>query len=180
MNRSAHLALMADYNQWMNAKLYAAAATLPAEELGADRKAYFGSILGTLNHLVAGDIHWLKRFSFHPAQYAALLPLRALPTPGSLSQALFSDFHSLAQHRQWLDGVIVDWVGTIVESDLDHVLVYGNSKGIVSDKNFFALLTHFFNHQTHHRGQVSTLLSQAGVVVDDTDLLLLIPNLGAA
>ena len=60
VSRTSHICLMATYNQWMNAKVYEAARGLPEEELGADRKAFFGSILGTLNHLTAGDIVWLK------------------------------------------------------------------------------------------------------------------------
>ena len=66
MERLEHIQLMAAYNQWMNDKLCAAARTLPADELKADRKAFFGSILGTLNHLIVADIIWLKRFARHP------------------------------------------------------------------------------------------------------------------
>lgn len=59
MSRTSHICLMASYNQWMNAKVYESTKALPEEELGADRKAFFGSILGTLNHLAAGDRVWL-------------------------------------------------------------------------------------------------------------------------
>ena len=78
-------------------------------------------------------------------------------------------------HRLWLDQLIVDWVASITEADLDHLLDYRNSKG-PNRREFFSLLMHFFNHQTHHRGQASTLLSQAGVDIGDTDLLFRIPN----
>ena len=78
-------------------------------------------------------------------------------------------------HRQWLDQVIIDWAASIREEDLDHLLDYRNSKG-PNRREFFSLLMHFFNHQTHHRGQASTLLSQAGVDIGDTDLLFRIPN----
>ncbi|MCF5173611.1 DinB family protein, partial [Pseudomonas canadensis] len=70
MNRTEHIALMANYNQWMNRKLYDAALTLTDAELARDRRAFFGSILGTLNHLALGDTVWLKRFAQHPAGYA--------------------------------------------------------------------------------------------------------------
>ena len=176
MNRSGHVCLMAQYNQWMNARLYEAAGRLRAEELVADRKAFFGSILGTLNHLVVGDTIWLKRFATHPANYAALDPLRALPTPTSLDQLLFSDIQSLLTRRQSLDRVITEWAQAITERDLDHVLRYANTKGVVGARNFYSLVMHFFNHQTHHRGQATTLLSQAGVDVGVTDLLAVIPD----
>jgi uncharacterized damage-inducible protein DinB len=167
---------MASYNEWMNAKVYEAARSLPEEELSANRKAFFGSILGTLNHLVVGDTIWLKRFATHPANHASLEPIRRLPTPESLDQRLFTNMQNLADHRKWLDGVITEWARSIAESDLDHVLRYANMKGVAANKNFFSLVMHFFNHQTHHRGQVTTLLSQAGINVGVTDLLALIPN----
>ena len=176
MSRTSHVCLMASYNEWMNAKMYEAARSLPEEELSANRKAFFGSILGTLNHLVVGDTIWLKRFATHPANHASLEPIRRLPTPESLDQRLFTNMQNLADHRKWLDGVITEWARSIAESDLDHVLRYANMKGVAANKNFFSLVMHFFNHQTHHRGQVTTLLSQAGINVGVTDLLALIPN----
>ena len=180
MSRTDHTCLMAKYNEWMNARLYEAAMTLPGEELAADRKAFFGSILGTLNHLVVGDTIWLQRFACHPANYAALEPVRDLPAPASLDQILHADIHGLWKHRSSLDRLITDWAHSIADHDLDHVLRYANTKGVVANRNFFSLVMHFFNHQTHHRGQATTLLSQAGVDVGVTDLLALIPNEAAA
>jgi len=176
VSRTSHICLMASYNEWMNAKVYEAARNLPEEELSANRKAFFGSILGTLNHLVVGDTIWLKRFATHPANYVSLEPIRRLPAPESLDQCLFTNMQNLSEHRKWLDGVINEWARSIAESDLDYVLRYANMKGVAANKSFFSLVMHFFNHQTHHRGQVTTLLSQAGIDVGATDLLALIPN----
>jgi len=102
---------MAAYNAWINARLYEAAAKLPAEALAADRKAFFGSILGTLNHLLAGDRIWLARFAAHPTKHTALDPIRALAPPQRLDQLLFDDFPSLHEHRRWLDAIIPDEIG---------------------------------------------------------------------
>lgn len=74
-----------------------------------------------------------------------------------------------------LDGIIKGWAASVTQADLDHVLQYASMKGVVSRKRFGDLLLHFFNHQTHHRGQATTLLTQAGQDVGTTDLLLLIP-----
>jgi len=176
MSRTSHIRLMATYNEWMNAKIYEAARSLPDEELSVDRKAFFGSILGTLNHLVAGDTVWLKRFAKHPANYSALEPIQQLPALKSLDQLLFSNIRELSAHRVWLDQKIVEWSRSIAEPDLDHTLHYTSMKGIPADRGFYGLLMHFFNHQTHHRGQVTTLLSQTGVDIGDTDLVVLIPS----
>lgn len=176
MNRITTVQLLANYNRWMNQRLYAAAAQLPDPELIADRKAFFGSILGTLNHLAVTDTIWLKRFSEHPGKYSTLAPICDLPGPTSLDQILFADFNELSSYRAMLDHAILEWSKEISEVDLDYATEYKNMKGVGSKRNFFGLLMHFFNHQTHHRGQVSTLLTQSGVDVGATDLHLLIPE----
>ena len=174
VNRTEHIALMANYNQWMNRKLYDVALTLTDADLAMDRQAFFGSILGTLNHLALGDTVWLKRFAQHPAGFSALAPMQTVATPADLKQLAFADIRELATYRSWLDQLIVDWSHTVQETDLDHRLHYSNMRGVTADKDFFSLLVHFFNHQTHHRGQATTLLTQAGLDVGTTDLLALI------
>lgn len=174
MNRTQHVALMATYNQWMNRKVYEAASRLSDDDLLADRGAFFGSIFGTLNHLALGDTVWLKRFALHPADYTSLAPLNTLDVPQRLDQVTFANIRELSAHRAWLDGIIIDWANAISEPDLDQHLHYRNMAGITAEKNFYSLISHFFNHQTHHRGQVSTLLSQAGQDIGDTDLVGLV------
>lgn len=176
MTTCSHIVLMASYNEWMNAKLYEAAGRLSPQDLAADRKAFFRSILGTLNHIVVADTAWLKRFATHPAGFRSLDPVRQLPLPVSLDQILFEDFGALLAHRKMLDEVIKRWAGELAEADLEHVLHYANMKGIAAQKRLVSLVMHFFNHQTHHRGQATALLHQAGQDVGVTDLLALIPN----
>lgn len=167
---------MASYNQWMNAKLYEAAAKLPADELAADRGAFFGSLLGTLNHIVNGDTIWLRRFAAHFADNTALEPIRQLPHPTALGQVQFTELAQLTERRRLIDAAVLAWADTVTPSDLDQTLHYVNSRGEVGDKHLFGVVVHFFNHQTHHRGQCTTLLTQAGIDVGITDLLMLIPN----
>jgi uncharacterized damage-inducible protein DinB len=176
MTTCSHIVLMASYNEWMNAKLYEAAGKLSPQELASDRKAFFRSILGTLNHIVVADTAWLKRFATHPAGYGSLDPVRRLPAPVSLDQIVFADFGALCAHRKMLDEVIRRWVEELAEADLPHVLHYANMKGITAQRRFSSLVMHFFNHQTHHRGQATTLLHQVGQDLGVTDLLALIPN----
>lgn len=169
-------ALMASYNAWMNTKVYATASELSPEQLVADKGAFFGSVLGTLNHLVVADRIWLQRFAEHPARPTALQWVRHLPKPASLDEILFEDLTDMRDHRTKLDTAITDWAGTLTEADLDQVLQYSTLKGAVVAERFSSLVLHFFNHQTHHRGQVTTLLSQFGKDVGVTDLLALIQN----
>ena len=176
MDRKNLICLMATYNEWMNANLLESAQKLTHDELVSDRRAFFGSILATLNHLVIADTIWLKRFANHPAGYPLLEPVAALPTPDTKDLLKLADLTSFATHRKWLDSIIVRWAQSIAESDLDFVMRYTNSRGEMADKSFFGLVMHFFNHQTHHRGQVTTLFSQDGIDVGATDLLAIVPN----
>ena len=176
MELQPHFALMASYNQWMNAKVYDAASKLTAAELTQERGAFFGSIFGTLNHIVVADTIWLKRFATLPSSTARTLAVMIdLPTPERLDQVMFDDLEGLNAHRQWLDTVIINWVAALTEDELSTMLSYHNIKGVASKRRYSSLIIHFFNHQTHHRGQVSTLFSQAGVDIGVTDLLALIP-----
>ena len=167
--------LMASYNTWMNAKLYGCAKELSSDELRADRGAFFGSVLGTLNHIAVADRIWLQRFSEHPSGHEALSAVRLLPRPKSLNEILFSDLDELSEHRTMLDGVIERWAESLTDADLSQVLCYPTLKGSRVCKRFSGLVLHFFNHQTHHRGQATTLLSQFGKDVGVTDLLTLVP-----
>jgi uncharacterized damage-inducible protein DinB len=176
MGMCHQLKLLAAYNAGINRQLYAVAAQLPADALQADRQAFFGSILGTFNHVLVGDLIWMRRFAQHPTPFPALANLDDFPHPQRLNQILYSDFAELWQQRTALDQCIETWVQSLVEDDLQHPLAYHNMQGVAACKNFLSLLLHFFTHQVHHRGQITTLLSQAGLDFGETDLLLTIPN----
>lgn len=176
MSLCEHFVLLAEYNQWMNDKVYTAAARLGAEELARDRGAFFGSILGTLNHLVVADLVWLRRFKGHEPQRALLEAVEQWPNPQALAQVLYPDLSSLRAARDPLDRLIRDWAAALREEDLGAILGYQNMQGVPAQRRYASLIQHLFNHQTHHRGQVTTLLAQAGQDVGVTDLLMLIPN----
>jgi len=180
MDLLKHIRLLAQYNEWMNAKLYETAAKLSPEQLAENRGAFFGSVLGTLNHIMVGDTVWLKRLATHPAAHRSLEPIRQREQPAALDQILHHDFGRLSEEREKLDAIIVAWAAELSEANLDHVLEYRNMKGVPMRKLFGSLVLNLFNHQTHHRGQATTLLSQAGLDVGVTDLLALIPEEHAA
>lgn len=169
------IVLLASYNAAMNGKLYAAAASLPQDLLRADRGAFFGSVLGTLNHIVAGDAIWLRRFMGHPAGFLALQAMSGIPAPASLTHCYSEDLDVLLELRLRLDAIIVAFAAQVSNADLEQLLCYRNARGECR-KHFGSLLLHLFNHQTHHRGQATTLLTQAGVDIGVTDLLEWLPD----
>lgn len=167
---------MSRYNQWMNQKIYQAARQLGNETAKQDRGAFFRSILGTLNHIYVADIIWLNRFAQHPRKYHNLNNLPKLSNLTTLDQIVTDNIETLSKIRQELDSVIINWCQIIEPVDLKHNLQYTNTKGTQYTKNFAQLLQHFFNHQTHHRGQASTLIYQQGIDPGVTDLLAIINN----
>lgn len=176
MTFADHLRLMARYNAWMNGKAFEAAGRLDPEELSRDRGAFFGSVLGTLNHLMVADVLWSHRFGSHPAARPALGPILAMARPESLDQTLFEDIASLRTARVAIDAALVDFVGGLTDADLTSTFAYERTDGERLEKPLGPVLAHLFNHQTHHRGQLSTLLTQAGVDIGVTDLNALIPS----
>lgn len=153
---------MARYNEWMNARVYDASAKLADEARKEDVGAFFKSIHGTLNHLLLSDRIWMGRFTGRPI------------TVTSLAQELFSDFDELREARGAMDRAITEWAGNLTDEVLSGELSYTS---IVNPQPrtypMWLAVTHFFNHQTHHRGQLTTLLMQGGIDPGVTDLIWL-------
>lgn len=167
--------LLARYNRWFNQRLYAACEPLGDESRRLDRGAFFGSIHGTLNHLVWADSMWLQRFTRQGVVFPALGgDLLSLPPGASFATELESAWEPLAARRDRLDAAIEDWLAGMPPAFLQQTMRYANTKGVWREHPAWQALTHFFNHQTHHRGQATTLLMQAGVDVGTTDLIALV------
>jgi uncharacterized damage-inducible protein DinB len=153
---------LSEYNSWMNERLYNLCSSIPDATRKENRGAFFRSIHGTLNHILLADKLWLGRFLNQPFEYS------------SLAQELFAEFELLHQERQKTDQEIIAWVDSLTEEQLAAPLKF--TSAVKRRECIFPLwhaATHFFNHQTHHRGQVTTLLSQCGYDLGVTDLLWL-------
>lgn len=171
-----HFRLMAAYNRRMNQQVFGAALELSETTLHENQGAFFKSISGTLNHILVGDLLWLDRFKYHSRRYKCLSLLSIFPAPNQLNDILYEDSTVLYNVRQRVDEIIEEWINNeLREDDLERDLEYFTTKGVQSRRNFGELLSHVFNHQTHHRGQVSLMLSQRGLDIGTTDFLLDIP-----
>ncbi|PIW44913.1 MAG: damage-inducible protein DinB [Zetaproteobacteria bacterium CG12_big_fil_rev_8_21_14_0_65_54_13] len=173
-----YLQRMARYNRWMNRKLFAKVSELPARDIAEDRDAFFGSILGTLNHIMVADLLWLHRFASNKACHEALMPLAEFPTPSLLRDILYKEFSDLSDARNQLDVLILEFADTWTDELLAGMVHYRNMAGGKQQRPLGDLLQHFFNHQTHHRGQATTLLFQAGIDPGPTDLLVMMMEEG--
>lgn len=145
-----HFENFARYNNWANARLFDAVSELSDEDYFRDLSAFFKSIHGTLNHILVGDRGWLRRIEGEG------------PTIQALDQQLFPDFESLREARENEDQRIISLIEKIPADGFDRPVSYKNIAGEEHCYAMAALLTHLFNHQTHHRGQVHHMLSQLG------------------
>jgi uncharacterized damage-inducible protein DinB len=151
--------LMARYNRWMNERLYAQLAGIDDAERRRDRNAFFGSMHGTLNHLLWGDRMWLGRFVDEPC------------TAPAFGADMFADFGELSRERERTDMNILGWAGKVSPQWLAGSLVYTSRvDGRTREMPRAVAAVHLFNHGTHHRGQLTTLMKQAGHDPGITDL----------
>ena len=156
--------LMARYNAWQNGVHLRLVPRLPEDEVSRDRGAFWGSLLGTLNHLLWADRMWLHRLADLPRPEASLAE----------SPRLTADVAAWAEARREADEDLSRWAGHLTAADLEGDLSWTSpAAGRTVTKPRALLVTHLFNHQTHHRGQVHAMLTAAGLRPDDTDLFLM-------
>ncbi|MBF9195743.1 DinB family protein [Microvirga terrestris] len=156
-----HFAMMAGYNAWCNERLYDAAAQLSDPDYRADRGAFFKSVHGTLNHILVADRIWMRRFTGEGE------------APNRLDAILFEGFDQLRAARQKEDERIVAYFDSLSEADLAGRFRFRTiTNPIDVEQSLAPALLHFFNHQTHHRGQVHCLLTGFGREAPSLDLML--------
>ncbi len=166
---------LARYNRWFNQRLYDACEPLGDEVRRRDSGAFFGSLHGTLEHIVWGDTLWLRRFAAQGVDFPALGGgLLDLDAQSANPRLLGWTWDRLRARRAALDAGIEDWCTQMPEGFAASTMRYGNTAGVQRAHPAWQALTHFFNHQTHHRGQATTLLMQAGVDVGVTDLIAMV------
>lgn len=151
--------LMADYNRWMNRQLYCVCANIADDRRRADLGAFFKSIHGTLNHLLWADRIWLRRFTGEPF------------VVGKMGEDVCADFDALARERTQLDEFIVAWASGLNAAWLAAPFAFTSVQdGKTRRGPAWVFVTQLFNHQTHHRGQITTLIKQLGFEPGVTDI----------
>lgn len=159
----------AEYNRRMNQKLYAAAERLSEADRTGDKGAFFGSVQNTLQHIMVADLIWLRRFQSVPKLKSVLEPVSDYPEIQSLDETLFADFTALTKVRERLDQLLIAFANVLSSEILAARFRYKNLAGKASENILWVYVAHVFNHQTHHRGQTTTLLTQMGIDVGVTD-----------
>lgn len=146
-----HYRMFADYNRWANRLLYKAAATLTDTQYRESKGAFFGSLHATLNHILSADRIWMKRFT------------GTGDAPSSLDSILFTDFAALSAARAAEDDRIIRWIAGLSQADLSGRFTYtAITNPTPVTQRLSPVIAHFFNHQTHHRGQCHMTLTAHG------------------
>jgi uncharacterized damage-inducible protein DinB len=148
----AHFLQLADYNQWANARLYKAASTLSREAQHRDVGAYFTSLHGTLNHILVADQLWLARLE------------QNLPPHSDLDVIVHDDFGALQHARANQDSAAKAFIETLSDTDIAADFDYRDMSNTARRMTRREILTHMFNHATHHRGQAHQSLRQLGII----------------
>lgn len=160
MSLIIHYRMFGRYNAWANARLYEAVALLDPEQFAADRGAFFKSVKGTLNHLLVTDRIWQQRFTGEG------------DAPDRLDAILFERFDELRAARVAEDARIVRYVDGLDEDRLAGVIRYRRvSSPEIFEQPLAPALAHWFNHQTHHRGQAHAVLTGLTGAGPELDLL---------
>jgi uncharacterized damage-inducible protein DinB len=145
-----HFRMFAAYNKWANGRVYEASALLSDDEFERNTGAFFKSMMGTLNHLVATDRIWMKRFTGEG------------DAPTTLDAIISRDFARLRVLRAAEDERIIKWIGSLAAKDLSGRFTYTTSDMRTISQRLAPALDHLFNHQTHHRGQAHMILTALG------------------
>jgi uncharacterized damage-inducible protein DinB len=166
-----HFSYLARYNRAANETMIAHLAALESGGTAAPRGSYFGSIQGILDHAIMCDINWLRRFRELFPQDEPLNRPRLSPPGHAWTVYEFPEFDEYRRERTVVDGILVDWIAQADTSLFGEVLAYSDSHGLSKSYYFRDALDHLFNHQTHHRGQVSQILDELGIKHDYSNLI---------
>jgi uncharacterized damage-inducible protein DinB len=159
------------YNSWMNRKLFQVSSGLTDDERKRDVNAFFRSIHGTLNHILLTDRRWMSRFTQDEEQFKSYDEKKKQVVAHRLDQELYDDFEKLKFERVQTDSQIEIWIKSLDSRDLCQLISFENSFGKQQEPIWWAI-SHFFNHQIHHRGQVTTVLKQFDKDPGVTDFII--------
>ncbi len=160
-----HLTMMAQHNKWANALISEAISQISEDDYLKERGSFFGSIHGTLNHLLLVDRLWRGRMIGKP--YPA----------DSLDQIVAEDRDTLIKERAAEDDILIDFIASLSPDDLEGEISYSSLLGFSATDKRRTILAHMFNHATHHRGQAHDQLSRVPMDPPPLDLMIYLHTL---
>ncbi|PKH87193.1 DinB family protein [Colwellia sp. Bg11-28] len=174
MSLSKNFKMMSLYNQRINSQLMAHCLTLPSETLEKDTHSFFPNIISYWNHILFGDLILMSRLASNNIANLSPLDLSAFPKPGSPQDLYHTNLLDIALLRTQVDALLIRYCDNLTEEDCDRFITYTTTEGVAITKAVADVTQHIFNHQTHHRGQLTCVLSQAGINYGCMDLPVIV------
>jgi uncharacterized damage-inducible protein DinB len=176
MSLALNFRMMAIYNQRMNQQLIGVCEQLSPEQLNQETHSFFSTVMCHWNHILFGDLIMLRRLTDNGVVEVDTLILQKLPIAKSVTDQFVNNLENLKSLRAVLDEVYVNITQAFTADCCTHIVKYTTTEGGVIERTVGEFFQHLFNHQTHHRGQLTCVLSQFGLDFGCTDLPILVPE----
>ncbi|HUX13944.1 MAG TPA: DinB family protein [Spirochaetia bacterium] len=174
MTLKDHFILLARYNGAVNGKMYDILGELSDEKRKKETGAYFRSIHGILNHLIVSDLTWLRRYHAWHTDSVVLDDERVDHANLAWGRDMYEQFAELRTGRKEVDNILSAWIAELPETRYEEILRYTNTAGEARQYIVWQTIDHLFNHQTHHRGQISEILDEMEVEHDYSNILTIL------
>lgn len=165
---------MATYNKRMNVQLLAVCKQLPTKQIHKETHSFFPTIMCYWNHILFGDLIMLSRLVKSKIVHIDANILQQLPTAKAVNDTFANNLKELVNLRKIVDNIYINVTQQLTDNSYDLTINYTTSEGVILEKSVAEFLQHVFNHQTHHRGQLTCILSQMGMDYGHTDLPMLV------
>ncbi len=176
MDLSSNFRMLALYNQRMNKQLLAVCSKLTHKQLHQNTSSFFPTIMAHWNHILFGDLIMLQRLVVNELVSVEATVLAKLPVSKSVSDTFASNLDELSELRELVDSIYIEITNQFTSKSYSQIVRYTTTEGLVIERTVGQFCQHIFNHQTHHRGQLTCLLSQCGLDFGCTDLPIVVPE----
>ncbi|EMI4157453.1 DinB family protein [Vibrio parahaemolyticus] len=176
MDLSSNFRMLALYNQRMNRQLLGVCSKLTHEQLHQNTNSFFPTIMAHWNHILFGDLIMLQRLAANELVSIEATVLEKLPVSKSVSDTFASNLDELSELRELVDSIYIEITNQFTADCCNQIVRYTTTEGRVIQRTVGEFCQHIFNHQTHHRGQLTCLLSQFGLDFGCTDLPMIVPE----
>ncbi|KEQ17536.1 DinB family protein [Endozoicomonas numazuensis] len=176
MGLSENFRMLALYNQRMNRQLISVCEELSHEQLHQETHSFFPSIMAYWNHILFGDLIMLQRLVANGLVDVELAILIKLPKATSVNDTFVTTMDELRTVRTIVDSIYLQVTESLSSDDYSKIVSYRTTEGQEIRRSMGAFCQHIFNHQTHHRGQLTCVLSQMGLNFGCTDLPVIVPE----
>ncbi|QJY36566.1 damage-inducible protein DinB [Vibrio europaeus] len=176
MDLSSNFRMLALYNQRMNQQLLSVCEQLSPQRLNQETHSFFPSVIAHWNHILFGDLIMLQRLVTNQIHVLEPQQVETLPTAKAINDTFVTNLEELKRLRSLVDQIYIDMTKNFTADTCKEIVVYTTTEGGEMRRNVGEFCQHIFNHQTHHRGQLTAILAQLGCDFGCTDLPVIVPE----